>query len=369
MNFSPRILLLLAIFVASTVLSPAAEKTLTFKVKGANPGGATGYDGTVTLTQLSQATAKIVWTTGTNKEVTEGIALRSESGLAAGYGGAALYALAVYEIKDKGKGKSISALWTMSTNPKESGAYELKGSDFAGRLPFADGTPGAVTFTAGADGMYKVAWELNAGKYEGIGLRMGNVLLAASGDVKAGFGLAGYVPKGEDMEGLWATTDAISPGTETWSEAQGDGPSPQPPVAAAATPAAPEKPAMSDKELEAAIKEDLEKCGVIARKFMTSLQAGEVSKAVALISDPAFTKVSRADFETAIAESNKVFGAMKSFKPDREATDVAVKDGVVNFTLQADAEYERARVRETLLFIRNKEGGVELFGYNRTAKE
>jgi hypothetical protein len=377
--------------------------------------------------------------------------------------------------------------------------------------------------------LFKVVWDLQSGRYEGIGLRRGDALVAASGDVKAGFGIGAYVPKGDAIDGRWATTQSQAPGTELWSlpggsdGAAGDGMTVvfggetyelrenksapgqvnselreylragetwddyrkmvafrmqnvktnaaglakatleqvrkahpdcfvkelameddtatiffilvngadaelnlfryqrsgsgiasaqfvmrnKPPyetqkkfkaeqdkqwdtwleeltalsrkagalMAATAGKGVPEaapaaKTGKDDipPELVKAIKVDMDKCVALAQQFMGHLQAGETEKAVGLMSDAAFTKVTRESFVQSVEKSNGVFGALKSYKPDKSATDFGVKDGVMTFLLQADAEYANAKVRETLKFIRNEQGGIEFIGYNRTAK-
>jgi hypothetical protein len=122
-------------------------------------------------------------------------------------------------------------------------------------------------------------------------------------------------------------------------------------------------------ELVKAIKGDMDKCAAVAQQFMDHLRAGDTEKAVALMSDSAFTKTSREAFLKSVDQSNRTFGALKDYKPDKSATDFGVKEGVMTFTFQADAQYANAKVRETLKFIRNDQGGIEFIGYNRTAKE
>lgn len=524
------VLLAVAVNLVSLSGALSAADVMTFKVRGANPGGAGSYTGEVTLTKLSQATGKVRWVAGAKKEVTEGIVIKTDTLMGTGHGGKALYALAVYELK----GKTIRGTWTMASKPEESGVYELKGSDFDGSLSFADGTVGSVTFTPQEEGLYKVVWDLQSGRYEGIGLRMGDALVAASGDVKAGFGIGIYAPKGDDIEGRWATTQSKAPGTEVWSvpstraaaSAVGDGKTlvfggdtyqlrenksapgqvtselreylrkgdtwetyskmvalrmqhvkvdaaglakatldqvqkehpnsyvnevkmdsdaatiffilvqdneveanlfcyqqvekgiasaqfvlrNKPPydsqkkfkseqdkhwdkwlaelsalganaeqlmIATAGQgildvePVSAPKKAESEvsPELMKAIKADMDKCVAIAQQFMTFLQEGETVKAVALMSDTAFTKMTRESFVQNIKKSNTAIGELKNFKPDKNATDFGVRDNVMTFILQADAEYTNARVRETLKFIRNEQGGIELVSYGREIKD
>ncbi|RBP42572.1 hypothetical protein DES53_106281 [Roseimicrobium gellanilyticum] len=204
---------MVALGVAMFGAAAPAQDAMKFQVEGANPGGKGSYKGEVELTKLSSATAKARWTTGANKEVTEGIAIKTDKAIGAAYGGKDLYALALYSIK----GNSIEAVWTTAAAPKESSTYALKGSDFQGALSFADGTPGTVTFTATGENVYKVVWQLTSGRFEGVGVRKGDVLAAASGAKDGSFGVAGYVPKGDIIDGSWAVNGATAAGTEVWS--------------------------------------------------------------------------------------------------------------------------------------------------------
>lgn len=210
---------IVALGVAVFGAAAPAQDTMTFQVEGGNPGGGGAYKGEVEVTKLSSATAKARWTTGTgaNKQVVDGIAIKTKNGIGAAYGGKALYALALYTLN----GKSIDAVWTTAAAPKESSSYALKGSDFEGTLSFADGTPGTVTFTPVGENVYKVVWQLSTGRYEGVGVRKGDLLAAASGEPGGAFGVATYAPKGEIIEGAWAMNGAKAAGTEVWSVAGG----------------------------------------------------------------------------------------------------------------------------------------------------
>ncbi len=515
--------------------SVQAADEMKFQVQGKNPGGESGYQGGVTLTKISASTAKVEWVTGPNKDVTQGVALRSDKTktVGAAYGGDNVYGLAIYELD----GKRIRALWTLTATAKTSDEYYLTGSAFSGKCPFADGTPGGITFTPGKDGMYTVKWELPSGNYEGIGVKLGKVLVAASGNPKGNFGVAGYSLKGDGFEGLWATNGAPGAGIENWLP-QSDSPSAQAkPVSGNGTSlefggdtyymrenkSAPGQPvselreylqkgqtwdnygkmvalrlhslktdadkfaqvmlndarkkypgtyvqeilmtpevsrfiyilvsgddvefnlweyrkakaglfgtqfvlrnkppydtqkkfkaeqdkniedwlkdlgALADQneeylkltagvqpveegetnegtgsddippELVKAIKADIDKCTVIAKKFMVTIGEGKTTAAVALMGKSAFkTSAERATYVSKVEASNKTLGSMQDLKPDNKATNFAMKDGVMTFTLEVDVEYEKGKTREVLTFIKNKAGDVEMVGYARTAKE
>jgi hypothetical protein len=520
--------LVIAAVLGYGTLVSAAPDIMTFRVKGGNPGGVGGYTGDVTVTKLGKYTARVHWVSGTKKQVTDGFAIKTDKAIGTAYG-AGLYALAVYELQ----GKRIHATWSVASKPQESGTYELKGSAYEGSLSFADDTAGNVTFTPKKNGLYKVVWDLQSGRYEGIGLRMGDVLVAASGDAAAGFGVGAYTFKGEVIEGQWAAAGSEAPGTETWTlppatmnrAAARDGLSIEfggetfalrenksapgqvtselreylrrgedwdgyskmvglrmqnvktdaaglakstldqvqkkhpgsyvkelemgpdmamilfilvtgddaelnifryqksgsgiasaqfvmrnkPPydtqkkfkaeqdkewdkwiedltslagdaselLAASAGKAVPEpEPSSATKsgddispELAKAVKADLDKCAAIAQKFMNHVRAGNTGKGIALMSDSGFSKITREQFLKTVEKSNGIMGPLKSYRPDKSATNFAVKNGVMTFTLQSDAEYANGTTRETLTFIRNKQGLVEFIGYNRTAKD
>lgn len=214
MTLKLRVLLAgLVLCMAGTMSSASGQDEMKFNVKGENPGGKGGYLGEVLVKKLSEFTAAVQWTTGPKKDVTEGIAIRTGVAIGAAYGGDDLYALAVYELQ----GKTIKAVWTTAANPAVSGNYVLKGANYKGACTFSDGTPGTVTFTPGEGGMYKVTWDLASGHYEGVGVRTGDVLVAASGKPKGSFGVAAYQPKGDDIAGVWGTTGTPTAGKETWS--------------------------------------------------------------------------------------------------------------------------------------------------------
>ena len=205
------------VFCAAWMSTSQAQDVMTFRVKGGNPGGVGGYTADVTLTKLSKSTAKVRWVAGAKKQVTEGFAIKTENAIGTAYG-PGLYAFAVYELH----GKHIHATWSLVTKPEESGTYELEGTGFEGTLPIEDGTSGTVSFTPKKNGMLKVVWDLPSGRFEGIGLRAGNVLVAASGDMASSFGVGAYIPKGDIIEGLWAENKGDAPGTEVWSLPEGN---------------------------------------------------------------------------------------------------------------------------------------------------
>jgi hypothetical protein len=149
---------------------------------------------------------------------------------------------------------------------------------------------------------------------------------------------------------------------EAYIEASAGSASPSPNTAAAT------KDSQIDPELVKAIQGDMQKCVGIAQKFMGLIQEGKSEQAAKLLGDSAFKKVSREEFVTGLEKSSKVLGSLKNYTPDKSATDFGVKNSVMTFTLQADAEYENGKVREILTFIRNSKGEVEFVDYVRKPK-
>lgn len=370
MHLSPRFISGLAIAVvgASLPLSlPAqAQDTQTFEVRGSNPSGADGYTGIVEVKKQG-GTLAVTWTTGKDRVVTEGFGIMGDNVMGVGYGGAAFYSIAVYEVK----GKGLHAKWALTTQPGTVNEYALKGSlDFQGDYRFADGSPGKVTMTPTKGGAYKMSWDLATGHYEGLGVRSGNALVAVSGAPGGNIGVGVYRPKGKAIEGLWTSAGLTGAGTELWTPSGGgSAPNAGTDPAPAPTITNPPKNEPSTEDLTKAISADLKKCGEIGMVFIGHIKSGELDKAAAVMSDRAFQKTTKKDFIASLEKSNKLFGTLQKYTPDKKSVDFGVVDGVMTFTLEADAEYAKANVRETLRFIRNDNTEIEMTGYSRKVKE
>jgi hypothetical protein len=505
----------LVLGLAGTCVPAYGQEQIKFNVEGENPAGQGKYSGHVVLTQVTDHTAKVRWTMGKAKEITDGIALKTDSVIGTAYSGKPMSIFSIFEIKKDG----IYALWTKPTDLKKSGAFKLSGTDFAGSAPI-EGATGKITFTEESPSVYKVVWTLPDGSHEGIGIRQGNVLVAASGDLAQGIGVGALIPAEDKFEGLWTTTRTKMRGTETWDgghplvgkeilfggekyvlkenqSAPGKGTSELreylrpgetwdgyrkmvalrmqhvdgdvqklakasleeikkdhpnafckevvsdaegatiifvltkgddvefnlwrykgfPNGIASVQFVLRNKPPYEDHEafkaeqdksldkwladaealaknlevllsesvgmpiveeegkaptpaaLPETVKADLDNCREIARKFIAHIQANETAKAVALMSPEAFSNVTREEFASMISKSNTAFGPMKAFTVDKQGTTLGIKDNVMTFVIEADAEYERANVREALRFVRGEKGGFQFVGYSRKTKE
>lgn len=512
-----RSIFLLALGLVGVHPSLQGLEQVRFNVDGDNPYGQGKYAGHVVIKEVSTNTATVQWTIGMAKEVTEGVAIKTNSAVGTAYSGKPLTLLSILEIKDDG----IQVLWTRPAKLAETGTFKLAGADFAGKMAIA-GESGHVTFSEEAPSVYKVNWELSDGNHEGIGIRQGNVLVVASGDIADGIGVGLLTPKEEKFEGVWVTTRSDKPGTEVWTNvrpllgrelvfggepyllrenqsAPGKGTSQlreylregdswkgyskmvalrlqhadgdaqklaraaledvkkeHPDAVAKEVETGPEgttlmfvlskdkdvefnlwhykdmehgiasvqfvlrnKPpfadqeafvaeqdrnldhwlkdvkslaknagiliedsvgmtvaeekdnASTDGELSAALKAELDKCAETAKQFVRHLQSQETDKAVALMSDAAFTNTNRQDFALKITESNKAFGKMKAFNVDKNRTSFTNSGGVMTFIIEADVEYENAMVREAIRFVRNEKNadGFRLVGYSRRMKK
>jgi hypothetical protein len=536
MNKVKEFLFVLGLSLVAVAFADAQEGK-SFTLRGSNPDGK-AYSGRVELQAQGDGVA-VRWITGQAGDVTTGFGIKEGDLVGAGYG-AGLYAVAIYETKDN----VIHASWAPATPGATVGHYDLKGRpNYTGAYKFADGTRGSVTMTPGKGGAYRMVWELPSGHFEGVGVRVGNALVAVSGKPGAPLGVAGYRPDGVNLEGVWTMAGMTGTGRETWLKDGGSGngatassgvasalsvgkngtmihfggedyelqhknSAPGKPTAElreylkpgedfdgyrkmvavrlmasnrgdatelargtleqvkksypdsytreismepdhavivfivlagkdaemnvwdfrqtkagfpcaqfvlrnkppfetqekfkaeqdahfdqwraelaqlstqaetvlAATAGngngevAAKKPSAKENlppELAEAIGADLKKCGAIGQQFIGFIKAGDTKKAVGLMSDNAFKQGSRAEFLSSLDKSLHDLGPLKDFVVDKDATDFGVVDKDMTFTFQGDAQYEKANMRETLRFIRNRAGEIEFVSYTRKQK-
>ncbi|RBP47695.1 hypothetical protein DES53_101494 [Roseimicrobium gellanilyticum] len=211
-----RSILLLALSLAGVCPSIQGLEQVRFNIEGENPQGEGKYSGHVVIKEVSNNTATVQWTLGKAKEITDGVAIKTDSAVGAAYSGKPLALVSILEIK----GDGIHGRWMKPAKLSESTTFRLSGSDFTGKATLSGGAKGTVTFTEERPSIYKVVWELEDGRHEGVGVRNGKVLVAASGDTVAGIGVAALVPKDEKFEGVWATSRSNNAGTETWTHAR-----------------------------------------------------------------------------------------------------------------------------------------------------
>lgn len=338
---------LLALVAASLGLTAAAQDTTAFQVRGANPGGSGACTGDGTTVEFGGETYGL----RENKSIPGQVNSELREYLRKGEdwdGYRKMVALRMQNVKTNADGLAKATLEQVQSRHPNSYVKEVSMEGDAATILFI--------LVTGSDA------ELNLFRYQKAG----------AGIASAQFVLRNKPPY-ETQKKFKAEQDGQ---WDTWiKDLARLGESAAALMAATAGKGVPDTAPMVKQggedippELVKAVKADMDKCAALARQFMAHLKAGETEKAVGLMSDSAFTQVGRAQFLQTVEKSNGVFGALKDYRPDKDATGFGVKDGVMTFLLQADVEYADAKVRETLKFIRNDQGGIELTGYNRTVK-
>ncbi len=204
----PRSLLLLLALVSAT--TPASAQTGRYTVDGTNPGGAGHYGGTLTVSPQGDA-LRVVWLTG--GAPVEGIGVVVNDVLAVAYGGAC--GVVAYAPADDGSG-DFEAVWaTMGGTQLGTEVARLDGDVYrvAGTNPGSSGVYSGTLTMAEADNATQVHWTVGGSDYDGIGLKVGDVLGVAYGAETCS--VAVYGMDGKTLDGVWTTPGASGVGTET----------------------------------------------------------------------------------------------------------------------------------------------------------
>ncbi len=187
----------------------AAELSGEYRIiESSRPDGKGSYTGKVSVREQGPSVA-VNWTLTSGESYT-GIGIKYGDVLGVGYGDG-LSGLAVYRIS----GGSLMAKWLLPTAPQQVGEYELVGpASLNGSYKFVNGMAGSVTITPSGD-TYSIRWDLSTGSYTGVGIKMGDTLVAVSGIPGRVFGVAVYSRAGgERLQGLWAVAGQTGVGTE-----------------------------------------------------------------------------------------------------------------------------------------------------------
>lgn len=201
---------LLALFALLVLAAgPASAQAGRYTVAGTNPGGAGTYGGTVTVSPQGEA-FRVVWDTG--GEPVEGVGVVAAGVLAVAYGGAC--GVVAY---DTAGDDGLEAVWaTMGGTAlgRESarlaqtgGVYRVTGTNPGSDAPYS-GTL-AMAETAGGT---LVHWSVGGSDYDGLGLKVDDVLGVAYGAPTCG--VAVYRIDGDALDGVWTTPGADAVGTE-----------------------------------------------------------------------------------------------------------------------------------------------------------
>jgi hypothetical protein len=176
-------------------------------VESSRPDGGGAYRGKVVIESLGAA-FQVRWALD-SKESYSGPAILQNGVLGVGYG-EGLTGLAVYEIK----GRTLKAKWLLPATPQQVGDYELTGpASLSGFYKFTNGVAGGVTIKPNGK-VYDMLWNLPTGSFGGMGIRVGDVLVAVSGQPGKDFGVVAYRAVGNRVEGVWAVPGQTGLGTE-----------------------------------------------------------------------------------------------------------------------------------------------------------
>ena len=190
-------------------------------VHASNPGGKSGYSGRVSIRGQSHLLS-VEWTTGSGK-IDKGVAIPYKEVLGVGYGNG-LARLAVYSVEtDCTVGvRSVSStlrakakLWTV-TEPRRVEESTLWGSALPNdTYKLSDRSGGIVTIWPDGE-IYAVRWDSPNYSYVGIGVKIGETLVVASGLGPGGnFGVVAYkIVEDRVLDGVWAIADVPGLGTE-----------------------------------------------------------------------------------------------------------------------------------------------------------
>lgn len=181
----------------------------------ANPGGAGGYDGKVTLTRAGSA-YKLAWAIP-NSPPYSGVGIPVGDTLAVGWGMGSQYGVVVYQVN----GGTLKGQWATATNPALGsedleGPAGLNGTYKITKAAGPDGKSyeGAVTITPKGDA-FEVTWTLPTESYSGVGIKEGDLLVVGWGEAGKGAGVVSYKVNKDTLVGRWGAPGSDKLGTET----------------------------------------------------------------------------------------------------------------------------------------------------------
>jgi len=177
-------------------------------LESSRPDEKGSYSGRVSIHEQGPSLS-VNWTLNSGEKYT-GVGILSGTVLGVGFGDG-FSGLAVYKIA----GNSLFAKWLLPTAPQQVGEYELTGSaSLNGVYQFTNGTSGNVVIKPNGN-VYDMVWNLPTGSYPGVGIRMGDTLVAVSGVTGHLYGVVAYnVTGGERLQGVWTVAGQPGVGTE-----------------------------------------------------------------------------------------------------------------------------------------------------------
>ncbi len=188
-----------------------------YEIHGATADGKQ-YTGTAGIVKIGGEMYKGTWTTGGT--TTQGICFRDGDILSCGWSEKNDLGVMAYLVGDD---NSLDGVWFEENHTKLGKEFLVGGNDnLLGTYTIKNGeTPEKVKYTGTVDitiknGVYKLKWTQGKHKFNGLGLRNGDVLTAAFNDTGK-FGVLQYRVKkgGKFLTGQWATESSTGPGIES----------------------------------------------------------------------------------------------------------------------------------------------------------
>lgn len=197
---------------STTLGDLSGEYTIT---SASNPGGASGYQGTVRIAKEGDV-YQLVWSVGNTAY--RGVGIPIDHTLAVGWGMGSKFGVAVYRVS----GGKLQGRWATSGSGPRSGVEELEGPEglkgtyriVTGKPPEGSGSyTGTVSITPSGE-TYTVTWTLPAVAYNGVGIRRGDLFIVGWGEEGKGAGVVSYEGNGSELSGKWAAPGGTQLGTE-----------------------------------------------------------------------------------------------------------------------------------------------------------
>ena len=200
--------LLTVCFACVPMVCAAEARSFEYEIlQSSRPDGQGSYSGNVTL-QDHGPYVTVNWKLKSG-EAYSGVGILSGDTLGVGYG-EGLSGLAVYHIE----GGTLNAKWLLPSTPQNVGEYQLTGpATLDGIYRFANGTQGSVTIKPKGNS-YEIVWSLSTGTYTGVGVKLGDTLVAVSGNTAQMFGVVAYKVSHERLLGVWTVAGQNGVGTE-----------------------------------------------------------------------------------------------------------------------------------------------------------
>lgn len=180
---------------------------------GSNADGSGGYAGEVAISRNGDV-HRLSWTIP-GSPAQSGLALIEGDVLATGYGTGRAYGVAVYRISSGG---AMAGRWADASAGAQPGTEDLAGPDgLNGRYESVGRRPDGTSYTGTVEieptgKTYAISRSLPDGRYSGVGIRTGDLLVVGWGEAP---GAVAYKVDGPTLRGLWAILGDTAVGSES----------------------------------------------------------------------------------------------------------------------------------------------------------